>query len=376
MRFAALIIACLTLASCARNEIIMPLAVADKRVADVRAIHVATLRGAGADGLSPYSGERGKDLSFGRIDVSIPRDREAGTIVYPRIVPNLKEQFAATGYVTGRDERQFVAAIDRQLAALPADQRSVFVFVHGYNTNFAAGVYRQAQMFHDFGFSGVAVNFSWASAGSTPLYLYDRDSAQLARNGLRRTLIALTKSKGKSIMLVAHSMGGLVTMETLRDIGLRGEKKLLKRIDTLVLASPDVDPRVFREQLSHIDPLPQPFVIFVSRRDRALLASQTLRGGQERIGEGGNIEELQKAGITVIDLTDVSDGQDATHHTTFATSKTLFSLAKSGAFSRKALLGQGQRKADPLKPIGDGLGAITDLAATIVYLPARIAGVR
>ncbi|MFD0917158.1 alpha/beta hydrolase [Pseudahrensia aquimaris] len=375
MRALLVFLTALALASCAKNEVIMPLAVEDSRFADVEKIHVATLRAPSAQALSVFSGDRSDGLNFAEMNVSIPKNREPGTIVYPRAVANVKEQFASTGYVTNKSEEQFVASIRAELAKKPADERVLFVFVHGYNTNFASGVFRQAQMFKDFKFSGVAVNFSWASAGKTGLYLYDRDSAQLARSGLRRTLQLLAKTNATNITLVGHSMGAFVTMETLREIGIRKETHLLKRIDTLILASPDIDQRVFRDQLSNINPLPQPFVIFVSKNDRALQASEALRGGNARVGKGENIEELREAGITVIDLSNLSDGQDATNHTTFATSQTLFKMTESGAFSRDALLGA--RKPDTaLKPIGDGLGAVTDLAAAIIYLPAKVVGVR
>lgn len=365
----------LVLTGCARNEVRLALAAPDTSVADIATINVATSRAFVGKGTTVYSGDRSDNVNFAEIQVSIPKNREAGTIVYPRTDPFVDRQFAAVGYSANKSEDKFLADINRQLMARPAKDRSIFLFVHGYNTNFAAGVYRQAQMFKDFGFGGVAVNFSWASAGKTPLYLYDRDSAHLARSALRRTIKLLAKTKSSGIVLVGHSMGGFVTMETLRDMGIRKETAALSRIETLILASPDIDKTVFLDQLAEVKPRPEPFVIFVSRKDRALRASQTLTGGQARLGEGLNIANLRDEGITVIDLTNVEDGQDAANHTTFATSKTLFAMAKSGQFSREALLGK-TKPTNALHPIGKGIGQVTDLAAAIVYLPAKIVGVR
>ncbi len=364
----------LIFAGCANNEIILPLAVSDSRVASLRTINVATIRKPSADPLAVYSGDRSDTLGFAEISVSIPKNRAPGTIEYPRKTPELSKQFATVGYKTGMDEAAFIASLNKQLAAIPPSDRTIFLFVHGYNTNFASGIFRQAQMAHDFRVSGIAVSFSWASAGRTPLYLYDRDSAQLAREGLRQTLEILARTNDNGIMLLGHSMGGLVTMEALRDIGLRKNRKTLKKIDTLILASPDIDERVFDQQLAAIDPLPQPFILFVSKKDRALQASQQLRGGQNRLGEGANIEKFREKGIAVVDLTNVEDGGDGINHTTFATSKTVMDLARSGTLGRDALLGR--TKAKPLKPIGDGIGAVSDLASAIIYLPAKIVGVR
>ena len=115
-------------------------------------------------------------------------------------------------------------------------------------------------------------------------------------------------------------------------------------------------------------------MLFVARNDRALQVSQSLRGGQYRLGEGADIESLRKKGITVIDLTNVGDGIDSTNHTTFATSKTVMDLARSGSLNKDVLMGH--QKNTPLKPLGDGIGAVTDLASGIIYLPAKIVGVR
>jgi len=374
MRPLLLLFFVMMVAGCARNEIILPLAVNDPRVAIVKNIHVATMRAPAESALAVYSGNRAAGLSFAEIAVSIPKKRTPGTIVYPRKVPDLKTQFAAVGHTTNKSETEFIASINRQLSAFPPGKRTLFIFVHGYNTNFASGIFRQAQMYHDFNIEGAAINFSWASAGKTPLYLYDRDSAQIARAGLRKTLQLAAKTNASGIMLLGHSMGGFVTMETLREIGIRKEQHILKRIETLVLASPDIDTNVFKQQLAEIKPMPQPFVVFVSSRDRALQASQTLRGGTARLGEGNNIEDLQAQGITVVDLSDLSDGEDSVNHTTFATSKTLLKMAESGSLNRDILLGK--KPARPLKPLGDGIGAVSDVAASIIYLPAKIAGVR
>ena len=375
MRLFAGVLMLVILASCASRDATLPLAQENLHVATTEHIHVATMRKPSDIRDIVYNGDRSDTLNFAEIKVSIPKSREPGTIVYPKSDPFVDRQFATVGHTTNKSDKQFIDDINRQLMNNPAGGRTIFLFVHGYNTNFAAGIYRQAQMFHDFKFKGVPVSFSWASAGKTPLYLYDRDSAQLARTGLRQTLKLLGKTRAEGISLVAHSMGSFVTMETLRDMGIRKEHDALRKIESLILASPDIDLRVFREQLSEIKPIPQPFVIFVSGKDRALQASQRLRGGQARLGFGTNVEELRNLGITVVDLTNVSDGQDATNHSTFATSKTLFKMAKDGAFSREALLGK-QKKKNALKPIGDGLGAVTDLAAAIIYLPAKIVGVR
>ena len=93
------------------------------------------------------------------------------------------------------DERAFVAAVDARAAGAPPGERRIMVFVHGFNTNFAEGVYRQAQMMHDFGTPAIGVHYSWPSAADARLYLYDRDSAFFARDGLERLLRLLADTR-------------------------------------------------------------------------------------------------------------------------------------------------------------------------------------
>ncbi|NCA90355.1 MAG: alpha/beta hydrolase, partial [Gammaproteobacteria bacterium] len=60
-----------------------------------------------------------------------------------------------------------------------------------------------------------------------------------------------------------------IVMETLRDIALSGETETMARLSGVLLISPDIDVDMFREQARTIGPLPQPFVIFTSQKDKA-----------------------------------------------------------------------------------------------------------
>jgi esterase/lipase superfamily enzyme len=226
------------------------------------------------------------------------------------------------------------------MEALPKSERIAFVFVHGFNTDFAEGIFRHVQFRHDFDIPGVAVSYSWPSAGRTPLYLYDRDSAEFARRGLIETLGTIASSKARSILLIGHSMGALLTMEALREVSQRGNYKLSERLTTLILAAPDIDIDVFDEQIREIDPLPENFAILISRDDRALQISKRLRGGHPRLGEQADVSHLRRMGIHVIDLSGQGGSLDRINHNTFATSPALIALAKNSSLARESLVDQ------------------------------------
>ena len=81
------------------------------------------------------------------------------------------------------------------------------MFIHGYNTMFAEGVYRFVQIVHDSASSVVPVLVAWASQGQLTGYVYDTNSATVARDDLEQTLRLIAASNADQINIVVHSMG-------------------------------------------------------------------------------------------------------------------------------------------------------------------------
>ncbi len=258
-----------------------------------------------------------------------------------------------------------IAELNRRLASRPPAQREVFVFVHGYNNNFAEGLFRNAQIVHDYDIGSVPIHFSWASAASFTRYLYDRDSAFIARTGLAKTLELVSKTNANGIVLVGHSMGAVVIMEALRTLSLEKRQDVLKRIKGVLLAAPDLDPDLFRSQIADINPLPQPFTIVVSRRDFALDISRRLAGGEPRIGSGHDIAFLQKKNVQVLDISQVDSGG----HSVFASSNTLIKLLGSGYLLRRLITDEYASMDSAFVSVGKGT---LEQASLALHLPARV----
>ncbi|MDJ0931342.1 alpha/beta hydrolase [Breoghania sp.] len=83
------------------------------------------------------------------------------------------------GYLDGR--AAFRRALTSELAKRKPADREAFVFVHGYNTCFPEALHRFTQVVHDAKAPVVPVLFTWASRGSVADYVYDVNSAQIAR---------------------------------------------------------------------------------------------------------------------------------------------------------------------------------------------------
>jgi esterase/lipase superfamily enzyme len=371
-RLPLLVLSCLGLAlatACAANPARLPVVDPGTDPGQTQTVFVATTRAPVADPMLRFGAGRSSELAFARAEVWVPHNREPGAIEPPGRTPDPGREFALADWELLPGQAVFSEQLDESLNAVAFPERDVFLFVHGFNTPFSDGLYLNAQILNDFGILGTAVHYSWPSAGRIPAYLYDRDSAQFARDGLAETLTLLAESETTSITILAHSMGSLVTMEALRQLSLSGRHDVLERIDPVILASPDIDLDLFRSQLDAIDPPPAHLAVFVSRRDRVLLLSDQLRGGQRtQLGMGAQRDVLTGLGVTVVDLSDIRDG-GFTHHRTFASSPTLMRLAASGMLNA-ALMGEAG------KPRASGIGTLSDLAASIIYLPARALGER
>ncbi len=91
----------------------------------------------------------------------------------------------------------------------------MFIFIHGYNTLFAEGLYRFTQVVQDLK-ADVPVLFSFASRGKLADYVYDTNSATAARDGLEHVIRLALASNADHVSIVAHSLGNWVTVEALR----------------------------------------------------------------------------------------------------------------------------------------------------------------
>lgn len=328
-------------------------------------VYVATSRQRDTSYSMPYNSKRSKNLNFSRVDVGIPEAHVKGVVEKTAYKPDPAKHFAAVSFQPFANSIVFLDQINDALDKHPENEKELLIFVHGYNNNFADSSFRTAQFTYDYKLKSVAIHYAWPSAASLGLYVYDRDSANFARDGLADLLKLVAKSKAKRILLVGHSMGSFVTMEALRTLSLNEEQNTLRRITNILLAAPDIDLDVFEQQLKDINPVP-PLTILVSRNDSALNISSRITGGNSRVGDGSSIETLREYGIAVIDASTVDGGA----HSVFASSPTLMALVTDGSLSLNTLRGEGQTSGQAI--LADGTNVITGAASMVIYLPARI----
>ena len=188
-------------------------------IGDDETIFVVTNRARGPDGY--FGGHRSAAYDYLDVTVSVPRDRDLGSIPISYRHPKPGKHFVMTESHDLRGRDGFRRSLSRAVAALPHQDREITVYVHGYNNSFSDGVFRTAQLMHDFDLHGLAVHYSWPSIAHPLGYAHDRDSLLFARDGLEQMLRDVGQSGARSVTLVGHSLGAMLVMETLRQMDIR-----------------------------------------------------------------------------------------------------------------------------------------------------------
>lgn len=326
-------------------------------------IFIATTRAKADDPKYVYSGNRADGVSFARIDVTVPAVHQVGMIEHAgNGKPDPARFFTPTQIALYKEEPAFRRDLDADIRRRGG---RALVFVHGYNTSFDAAVYRTTQIVHDANYAGTPVLFTWASAGRTLDYVYDSNSATVARDSLEQTLRLLSKSGARRIDIIAHSMGTWLTMEALRQLAITNDGDLNGKLGDVILASPDIDIDVFRSQMRRYGQPKKPFLLLLSRDDRALRLSGLIAGNRPRVGGYDDDAALAKLGVTVADLTEVHSA-DRLNHAKFADNPVLIQMLGEQLRSEKGMGGESENPAGRVQSFGSALGQTVASAAQIV----------
>jgi esterase/lipase superfamily enzyme len=312
---------------------------------------VATTREPSGDQATLFNGERSPKAHLTEIAVSLPPGRKPGEVQWPRrLPPNPATDFAVTRVSEIDTIRAGSSWLNQNLK-----EGHALVFVHGFNNTYEDSVFRLAQIVHDSGMQATPVLFTWPSRAELTAYEYDKESTNYSRTALEQTLRIVARDPSvKQITILAHSMGTWLTMEALRQMGIR-DGHVNSKIRNVILASPDIDIQVFAKQFVEMGTPPPKFTIFVSQDDRALAISSFITGKVSRLGAIDPSKEpyrtkLDRAGITAIDLTEVKSG-DRLNHGKFAESPQIVQLIGQRLMT-------GQTLTDSKISIGDGVAAV------------------
>ena len=329
-----LLIMCMLLSACAASRNVIGIdnpqvPAASVEGATMEKVFIVSTRETSKVSGALFSDKRANSLGLASVSVSIPPNHVVGNLERPvRLPPDPRKEFAVIDPVLYANDSDFVRSLNAELAKRPKGKRAILVFAHGYNNTTSDSVLRIAQFVRDSGYDGVPVIFDWASAGRRSRYVYDLNSSLIARTKLSDLNSVLLKTNAESFDLFAHSMGGFLTMEAIRDAVRSGNLNSSGKLENVILASPDVDLDLFRAQMSDIGDRLANFYVLLSEDDSALRLSRVIAGGVPRVG-ASNAEELARLGVTVIDLTQINDSSSGSH-SKFAGSPEVVQLLGNG----------------------------------------------
>jgi len=248
--------------------------------------------------------------------VTVPPGHRPGDIERPSFgSENPQKHFTVSAY-RGLNDSDFQAELASHLSGRIGSNRDVLLYVHGFNTSYDEARFRLAQVVTDGRFGGVPILFTWPASGSLSDYEAAKESASASRDALAQLLIQLSDVPDIGrIQIVAHSMGSWLTMEALRQDAIAGRPDLNGKLGEIMLAAPDIDLTVFKQQIAKVDPAH--ISLLVSANDRALSVSRRLAGDRPRVGALNPRNPADKAiidglGVRVYDLS--SQATDLTGH--------------------------------------------------------------
>jgi esterase/lipase superfamily enzyme len=253
-----------------------------------------------------YGNEDSERVALGMCTVSIPPDHKQGELESPSIFrlefEEDPQKHVVLHTVVPYGEEQFHTELKKRLAQ---NGNSILVFVHGYNVTFDDAARRTAQLACDLEFAGVPLFFSWPSQGNWYEYRRDEKQVRLAVPRLKQFLLDVARrSQASSIHLIAHSMGNRALTDALAEIAQVAEAEET-RFNQVVLAAPDIDADIFRQQIAPaVVSKADRVTLYASSNDLALLASRTFNSGDLRVGDTSDGLVLFP-GIETIDVSGV-----------------------------------------------------------------------
>jgi esterase/lipase superfamily enzyme len=321
MRFVAFGLVFAVLVSCTDRSY-TPVTPEALEIGDPVTVFTATTRQQKSNG--SFGFERSDGLQLIEQTVTVPPNHTPGYVDFAYAQPDPSKEFTLAEQVEFPTTDAFLARMKNH-AKGPDDE--VVVFVHGYNSTQAEASFRAAQLAYDIRMPGALMVYSWPSQGKVLGYAYDSESMLFARDGLEDILRKMRGAGIRDIVLVGHSMGTALVMETLRQIEISDPGWSKRSLNGVVLISPDLDVDLFRAQMERIEHVPEPFVLMVSGKDRILGISALLRGDRdrERLGNLTDADEIEDLPVQILDTTEFA-GEAASGHFVAGTSPALITL--------------------------------------------------
>jgi esterase/lipase superfamily enzyme len=217
-------------------------------------------------------------LSYGVCRVTIPGNHKIGRLETPSIWRLQIHDDPAKHFTVVECSSKTPNAFFSEVRSIVdrTDNKSAFVFIHGYNVAFDEAAKRTAQLARDMKFPGVPILYSWASAASVMRYLQDEETVALTVKRLQAFLSNLIQHSGAiELHIIAHSMGNRALVQALKLLQ-NATIPVPKPFKQVVLTAPDVPTKDVEELIAAANAQAERVTLYASSKDKALRLSKGL----------------------------------------------------------------------------------------------------
>ena len=217
------------------------------------------------------------DLTYGVCNVFIPKSHKPGSIGTPWWRRWIRLEASDSLKVHGMHalpREVFWAGLARKLENWwDADQRNLFVLIHGFNVSFEEAAVRAAQIGYDLKVPGEMAFYSWPSHGAATAYAADEATIGASVPHIAQFLHELSEHSGADrIHLFVHSMGNRGFLRALERLAADHRPPL--RLGQVFFCAPDEDVRTFKDTVNRYPHESEQRTLLVSPDDQAVFLSQ------------------------------------------------------------------------------------------------------
>lgn len=268
-------------------------------------------------------------IRFGHVvaEIANGKPKLGETHVYPEV----RGDEPAKGFERA-GSGSFLEDLRQQMLSGCAD---TVVFIHGFNVSFNDALKAAAQFSSQLIIDDKPANvvlFTWPSDGKAypwMSYQSDREDARSSGAAVARTFLKLLEFLmgldeqercGRSLHLLAHSMGAYVLRNALQSLISKDPRSLLRVFNEIILAAPDEDDDAFEtdSKLRLLPKLGMRVTVYHNESDRALFISDNTKANPDRLGaEGPRMLDLLPKKVVTVDCGKVAKAADALARHTF-----------------------------------------------------------
>lgn len=255
--------------------------------------------------------DRGAPVKYGVVTVSLPCNREIGSIPTQQLWKlefraNPAKHVILESLAPYSSEAAFWSSAKRRMDR--SHRKEALVFIHGYNVDFAGAATRTAQLAADTDLDGAPFFYDWPSKAALGGYNADRTVAteipQITRDVADFLKGVADRTGAERISIIAHSMGNEPLIRALKLLADEDFQARTDRpFDEVIFASPDVNVENFKSHVAATRRLAGNMTLYASERDRALEYS-SWRSDFPRAGFAR--EKVVVEGLVSVDTTKAS----------------------------------------------------------------------